>query len=188
MNWQIRKCEGDLIFGGKVPNRDAVGYNRASLGINVAVINLESSGTKAMPRSILRLVISAFSVALMSNAIGREFEVGQVWSYKTRAGEENSTLLIDRVEVLPKVGEVFHISVSSVAVKNPHSPSGKTTDLPHFPVSRKTLDDSVIAVVGHAEPNPAFEQGYAEWKRANGGVFTISVSAIVDTVEKMVNR
>jgi hypothetical protein len=157
-------------------------------GISNAVIDWESGGTRAMPRSILRLVISAFSVAFMSSAVGHDFEVGQVWSYKTRVGEENSTLLIDRVEVLPKVGEVFHISVASVAVKNPHAPSGKTTDLPHFPVSRKTLDDSVIAVVGHAQPNPAFEEGYAEWKRANGGVFTISVSAIVETVEKMVNR
>jgi len=118
--------------------------------------------------TVFRPLLVTLSLGLMTNAIAHDFEEGQVWSYRTRAGEETSRLLIDKVETDPKLGEIFHISLSSVFVKNKRAPSGMTTDLPHFPVSRQTLESSVIALVGHAPPNPGFAAGYAEWKRAKG--------------------
>jgi hypothetical protein len=49
---------------------------------------------------------------------------GQVWSYKTRPGEESSRVLINKIEAMPKLGKVFHISVSAVKVKNPQIAGG----------------------------------------------------------------
>jgi hypothetical protein len=144
-----------------------------------------------MRRTIL--IASFFSsLFAMTDALAQDFKEGQVWSYRTRPEEPGSTLLINRVESDAKLGSIFHISVSGVKVKNRRAPSGLTNDLPHFPVSRKTLEDSVVKLVGTSAPNPAYREGYATWKQAfeagNAGIFTISVAEIVGIVEKTVNQ
>lgn len=121
-----------------------------------------------------------------------DFAEGQVWSYKTRIGEEGSTVLINKIESDPRLGPIFHISITGVKVKNPRSTSGVTTELPHSPVSKKTLDDSVTKLVAKSKPNPQYLEGYKEWKSAfdNGdaGIFTIPVQEIVGVIEKAVNQ
>jgi hypothetical protein len=100
--------------------------------------------------------------------------------------------LINKVESDAKLGSIFHISVSGVKVKNRHAPSGVTQDLPHFPVSKKTLEDSVLSLLGIATPNPEYREGYITWKQAfdagNAGIFTISVAEIVGFIKKTVNQ
>jgi predicted Rdx family selenoprotein len=133
-----------------------------------------------------------FSTFAMTEAIANEFKEGQVWSYRARPQEQASTLLINKVETDPKLGSIFHISVRGVSVKNRRAPGGVTKELPHFPVSKKTLDDSVLEHVGSEPPNPEYREGYAQWKRAfdsgNAGIFTIPVAEIVGIVESTVNR
>jgi len=48
-----------------------------------------------------------------------KYKVGQEWNYKTRNGEENSTLKILKIEEYPKPGKVIHISIGRLRVKNP---------------------------------------------------------------------
>ena len=45
-----------------------------------------------------------------------DYSEGQVWSYKTRAGEESSTVLINKVEQNDKLGKIYHISLDGVKV------------------------------------------------------------------------
>jgi hypothetical protein len=75
-------------------------------------------------------------------ALGSEpaFDAGQVWAYKTRVGEEESRLLIDKVEEDPKLGRIFHISISKIHIKN--SAITIADELPHLPVSLDTLNSS----------------------------------------------
>ena len=136
------------------------------------------------------LLMSLFSFFGIARAA--DFAEGQVWSYKTRAGEEASTCLINKIESDSKLGPIYHISVFGVTIKNSRAPSGITTDLPHFPVSKKTLDESLIKVVSKSKTNPAYLEGYQEWKSAfdegNAGIFNIPVSEIVSVVEKAINQ
>ncbi|MDR2874864.1 MAG: hypothetical protein LBV44_02905 [Methylobacillus sp.] len=119
------------------------------------------------------------------------FKQGQAWSYETRPGEKNSTVLINLVESHPELGEIFHISMRDVRVKNPQAPSGMTTDLSHFPVSLQTLQESCTALRGEEAPNPGFREGYAIWKAEfdedRAGIFTISIAEIVGFIEKAIN-
>jgi hypothetical protein len=144
-----------------------------------------------MRRYILLLAVLTPLLA-MTDALAQEFKEGQVWSYRARPNEQGSTLLINKVESDPKFGSIFHISVSGVRVKNRRAPSGVTQELPHLPVSKKTLEDSVLALAGTAAPNPGYLEGYAMWKEAfdagNGGIFTIPVAEIVGFVEKTVSQ
>lgn len=120
-----------------------------------------------------------------------DFAEQQVWSYQTRKGEERSTVLINKVENDPKLGQIFHISIANVRVKNPREPSGISNELPHFPVSKQTLETSCTKLAGESAPNPEYLDGYNEWKRAfdqgRAGVFTGTVAAIIQIVEDALN-
>jgi hypothetical protein len=133
-----------------------------------------------------------FCMQSSTDADAREYAQGQVWSYHARAGEEASTLLINRIEEVAVHGKVFHISVSDVRIKSPDHPDGVTTELPHFPVSSATLDSSCVELVGRSEPNPAYLAGYESWRAAfdagKAGVFSISVAEIVSAIESSLAR
>ena len=123
---------------------------------------------------------------------GEKYKVGQVWNYHTRAGEEKSRLFIVRTEPNEKLGTIYHIHVDGVRLKNPHAASGSQEELPHSPVSAKTLDESVTTLLIEKAPDlPDISEGYAAWREAfdqgNGGVFSIPVKDIVQYVEDIVN-
>lgn len=131
-------------------------------------------------------------VAFMTDSSAQQFAQGQVWEYSPRPAETGSTLLINKVESDPTLGPIFHISVRAVKVKNKRVPSGLTTELPHFPVSMRTLQSSVTRQLRMETPNPEYMEGYAIWRQAfgqgTGGIFTIPVAEIVDIVEKSINQ
>ena len=131
-------------------------------------------------------------LAMSAIAKASDYQAGELWSYKTRPGDDESLVLIDRVETVPKLGTIYHISVLRVHLPNPKDESRRLVDLPHFPVSKQTLDLSVIELVGKRAPLDAYLPGYAEWKRAfdagEAGVFTIAVSDIVGMIETAIAR
>lgn len=138
------------------------------------------------------LVLIMSLLSMFSFAKAAEYSEGQVWSYKTRAGEEKSTVLINKIETNEKLGKIYHISLNEVKVKNPHIAGGFSNDLPHFPVSEETMKKSLIKLVGKSAPNPGYLEGYNTWKVAfdagEAGIFTISVSEIVGFIEDTINK
>jgi len=117
-----------------------------------------------------------------------DLAVGQVWEYRNRPGDDGSTLTIGRLEDLPKIGSIVHISIAGVHVKDPGVPGGQSERLPHAPFSRAAFEGSITLLVGRASPPAEFEAGYQQWQRAHGGVFTISVAEAVDLLEKGINK
>jgi hypothetical protein len=143
--------------------------------------------------SMLFKGIAAVSFAsFFGLAKAQDFTAGQVWAYKTRGSETGSTLLIDRVDIDSKFGEIFHVSVFDLRVKNPRAAGGITTSLPHFPVSRTSLALSCTKLVGRRDPDPAYLDGYGAWRKAfdegRAGVFSISVADIVAGIETSLNQ
>jgi hypothetical protein len=140
----------------------------------------------------MRYLAPFLLIALMTDASAQQFTQGQVWAYSSRPSETGSTLLINKVESDPKLGLIFHISVRAVKVKNKRVPSGFTTELPHFPVSTKTLQSSVTRQLRMEPPNPEYKEGYATWRQAfdqgKAGIFTIPVAEIVEAVEQSINQ
>ena len=139
-------------------------------------------------RLTLMALIATISLATLGATPG--FDQGQVWEYKTRAGEDESTLLINKVEDDPKLGHIYHISVSKVLLKA--GPGVFTNQLPHLPVSKQTLELSCTKLVGRSEPNPMYLPGYTMWKQAfdagGAGIYTISIAEILDLAEKMLQK
>jgi hypothetical protein len=113
-----------------------------------------------------------------------KYEIGQVWSYKTRSNEQLSKIYIVKIDKLKNEEFAYHIFVDNLHIKN-NSEQGFQTSLPHLPVSRKTLDESVTDLVNiNRVDMPDISEGYEIWKKDNGGIFTIPVENIIKIAEE----
>ena len=119
-----------------------------------------------------------------------KYKVGQEWSYKTRKGEENSTLKILKIEEYPTHGKVIHISIGGLKVGDPNVEKGYAKEFTHIPISEKALNESVTKLKNEKVKLPTKIDGYDYWKKefdqGISGVFSISVSEIVDLMEESI--
>jgi hypothetical protein len=112
------------------------------------------------------------------------FAPNQEWSYHSRAEDPGSTIVIGRIQDHPKLGRIIHIAIRGLNVKNPRIAGGVSKEIGHVPISESALRDSVTVLKGVVEPPQSVPVGISEWERGKGGVFTISVSQIVDVMER----
>ncbi|MCG8351322.1 MAG: hypothetical protein MI924_26435 [Chloroflexales bacterium] len=134
--------------------------------------------------------IGLFSTFGVAN--GTEYAEGQVWSYKNRPDEEHSTVLINKIESHEQLGNIYHIGVYGVKVRNLHIKGGISTKLPHLPVSEDCLRKSLAKLADNDAPSSDYVEGYKTWKQAfdvgKAGIFTITIAEIVDVIEQTVNK
>lgn len=135
----------------------------------------------------LMIALAALAGQAVPEAPDRYAE-GQVWEYRTRPGEEGSLLRIQRIEPWPGASareprRVYHISVVGVRV----GPTAQSV-LPHLPVSRETLDNSVTQRSSSSASFPSVDEGIAIWRQDRGGVFTLAVADIVGAVDQMLGQ
>ena len=115
------------------------------------------------------------------------FAAGQVWTYKTREGEEKSRVVIGRVETqMGTTGTVVHCLLRGLSIKAPEG-AKPIKSMTHIPVAAKALVKSVIALEGR-EAVPDVLEGYDTWRKAydagQGGIFGDPLAEIVAYVEK----
>lgn len=120
------------------------------------------------------------------------YEEGQVWKYKTRAGEEESLLYIVKIDEVKGYGRIYHIYVDGLKIKNPHTESKIQDNLPHAPVDESTLNESVTQQFKGSKAIPDISNGYKLWKepfdKGEAGVFNIPVKRIIEHIEQIINK
>lgn len=145
-----------------------------------------------MIRFLILTITALFVISCKDNSVTTKYTVGQEWNYKTRKGEENSTLKILKIEEYPETGKVIHISVNRLRMKNPASPEGFAQTLSHIPISEEALNKSITKVQNETKkmPDSTEMDGYSYWKKefnnGNAGIFTIPVSEIVNGMERSI--
>ena len=117
-----------------------------------------------------------------------EFEVGQVWHYRTRTVEPESTLVIGRIEPGSR-GNTIHLSVRDLRIANPNAAGGIAETIAHLALDEESLSRSVTELTGRGTPDEQFESGYAEWLEGTEGegAFSITVAEAVATVEALLS-
>jgi hypothetical protein len=140
-----------------------------------------------MKSSLLKLLVL---LGLVSSAIAADMAIGEgeCWSYATRLGEEDSFLVIRKIETLPRVGEIVHISVFGLKIKNPAAPKGYTDQACHLPILGAILRSSLKERVEKKIPDMNWRDGYQMWLEAKGGVFSKPVGDCVRFMEEAINR
>ena len=128
-------------------------------------------------------LIGTFAAMLLpglSAAAVERYQSGQVWRYDARPQDEGSRLKIQRIELTGGT-VIYHIALSSIHLRN-----GQVTSVQHLPVSLATLDTSVTEK-SRDDVQVSLDQtdeGIAEWRRANGGVFSIPVKQIAGILDQ----
>jgi hypothetical protein len=60
-----------------------------------------------------------------------KYQVGERWSYRTRSGEERSSITVLKVESSPTLGVIVHVSVDGLRMQNAHSSGPERGDWAH---------------------------------------------------------
>lgn len=119
-----------------------------------------------------------------------DYAVGQAWTYRTRPGEEASRVAIRHLDREPEDGDVFHVSILDVKLRNHRLPGGRQPAMHHAAVSRASLDTSLLALAGDADTDESWRDGYAVWRQAydNGdaGVFDLPLAEVLGYIEMVV--
>ena len=117
-------------------------------------------------------------------------EPGQVWSYQARVGEEDSLLVVLKVEQHPRFGKLTHISLENLhglIRKHPEWPIALAPMVAHLPCSYEAIAQSVVKLEGRMDAIPDFSEGYRIWseavERGEAGVYSVAVSQIVGAIE-----
>lgn len=117
---------------------------------------------------------------------------GQVWAYRTRRGEEKSTLVICRIDPHDKLGVIVHLTIKGLQVKNPEHPAGFSSTIIHAPVTTAVLRDSLTHLVATDAPPEDYRDAYDSWQAAfakgETGVWTQPVAEIVGLLEDAINQ
>jgi len=133
----------------------------------------------------MRNIIACFLLTMTSIVTAGELQPGQVWSYKTRHGEEASTITVLKVENYTDIGQVVHIRVNGIRMKNPLK-GNIVTDIPHLPFGEMAVQKSITKLIRSSNAIPEFQVGYDTWKKAylsgHAGAFDSSVGATLDAM------
>jgi hypothetical protein len=117
-------------------------------------------------RKLFRLMIGCFFALAVGGALAESYEVGQIWSYRTRPQEPNSALMILRIDSSTDLGEVIFIRLYNL---NFRSTNGTilVPVLSPLPFTRAALDRSVLKLTRKTDMVEQSELAYTKWKQAH---------------------
>src|SRR5687768_16258527 len=110
-----------------------------STGIIQAFFSKKMRTTFLIP---LLILLFCSSINISSNYQKNDYQVGQVWSYKTRPNEEQSTFTVVLIERDARLGPIIHISINGLKLTNPVSADMPYDTIAHMPFSEKAIDKS----------------------------------------------
>lgn len=120
-----------------------------------------------------------------------DFQPGQVWRVKSRPQDKDPHVAVLAVHFDLQLGTIVSIAMTGVHIRNAFVDGGVQTQLPHAPISAESLAAAVSELVAENGPtaeHPGFAGAYQEWQRpfekGEAGVFTISLSDILDLIEQ----
>jgi hypothetical protein len=125
----------------------------------------------------LSIVFTFLFCSLVGRALGIDviLKEGDCWSYDTRVGEEDSFIVIRKIETVPQLGEVVHISIFGINVKTGFPPSGFTPSILLQPFSGGPLRASLKQQITREIPPGEWEFAYQSLSEKRHGHQAIPV-------------
>lgn len=121
-----------------------------------------------------------------------QYEVGQIWEYNTRIGEEKSTLTIVNIE--KKIDDtIINVYINNLKIKNPDVKNGISDTIQHLPFGKNSIDNSITKLIGLTKILPDYNKGFNEWKslydKGEAGIFDLTtIKETIDLMEITLNQ
>jgi hypothetical protein len=127
----------------------------------------------------MKKVITTFIAMLVPlSCFAADYAVGQVWSYKTRPGEEESVLTVLKVDSDRKWGQIIHIRLDGLRVKRA---DGSIVEyIGHMPFAKSAVDQSVMKLLRTESRVPDFSRGIDAWKQAKAEAMKEPINEIIE--------
>ena len=91
----------------------------------------------------------------------------------------------------PKNGNIIHITVINLKIKNPQAPFGYIDLVGHMPLVESAIAGSVIELSDETPDLLSYEEGYQDWREAfdegRGGIWILPVSECIAAMETAIN-
>jgi hypothetical protein len=146
--------------------------------------------TKFLTAAFLGISLFLLGPATLKEVKDDKYKPGQVWSYKTRPGEESSTFTVLRVEEAPQGKRIVHIRIDRIQLKN-CTGSPELDKFEHMPFLKESIDASALRVVRTGEV-PDYKEGYEEWRQAwdaaKAGFYTITLAQALEATEEALRK
>jgi hypothetical protein len=146
---------------------------------------------------ILFVLLSSSACSSLNPVTIREtgstkYAPGQVWTYRTRPGEESSRLLVLRTdEISSSTGSIRVVHVRIEGLKLRAGKDGTSTVVPFMSFTDKALERSTVKLEGIYASMPDFQAGYDRWKASylsgKGSVLDVSVANALNSLEMALN-
>lgn len=143
------------------------------------------------PRESSRLIVLALVLAGIAACAtppaAPVINVGDVWRYQARAGEQASTITVLKSEPVYDI-DVVMVRVDAIMLTDPE---GRTVrSWPFLPFQRRVLEDSLVEKVGVVESVPDFSDQYQAWVAAGDRrwVWRQSVAHALDGLQDSYDR
>jgi len=118
------------------------------------------------------------------------YRPGQVWGYQTRPCDEQSYLIVVKVDDALELTNIVHICIEGVRVKDPLSMQWTVKTICHMPIAEEALSASVTEMLGVTTQMPDFHEGYETWRanfeNSRAGYFKTPVAACVEIVAQAI--
>jgi len=124
--------------------------------------------------------------------VSTSYAIGQRWRCLGRHAAETPVLTINRIDQHPLGGEILHVSVTNAHIRHPGLRNGVITTFARLPIIGQVLERSDAELVGQGMPDPAYLDGYHQWKQAfdagHAGSYGIPLAEILDLIEMMLAK
>ncbi len=119
-----------------------------------------------------------------------ELKAGQIWEYKTRKNEENSRIVILKIDTENKsTDRILHLRILGLKMKSNLSGQPRVIEgLGHVPTSEKKIRADLIKLVGTTPITEDMLEGIKQWKAAKGGVWSQGLAQTISTIEESMNK
>ena len=123
----------------------------------------------------------------LSESSDKKLKEGQIWKYKTRPGEENSTITILKIERI--TGEngrpvtIVFVQINGLKIRDIYRPDVQVDHIQPYPFQMKTLFNSLTQLVSENNKIPDFEATYNKWRGGKGAYLVVNIIKVINDFE-----
>jgi hypothetical protein len=125
-------------------------------------------------------------------AIPSRYSPGGEYSFAGRSVDPGARFIVLHVDSHPKDGNIVHVAIHGIKIKNPQAPTGFAENVQHLPIAEAALEKSGPKLIRAGAPVPEFKEAYQLWRKpfdqGKAGIWTMPLAECLEAMEQSLNN